>query len=185
MAEKLRPFRWRGEHGPAEDRKGALHIRWRDGETVRVIHPGETVKLRENLEALGAKRIAEFVAKGYADYLDVLERLGVDEILKSERVTSTASDDEKVEAQAAAEDATQNRVALEGLARTRKKEGRADDARITGASLGEAGPTVVVPVEQVTDPEDANASEEGQDADTDQDDPLAEDSNLFDGASAK
>ena len=140
MAEKLRAFRWLGAFGAANDRKGVLHIdRPDDRERPRrVVRPGETVKDIKNLEVIGAARIAELVADGQAEYLDLLEKMGAEELLNKDRVADDSSKQEIEAAENAAAEAARMNIAKKAQAET----ARPNDARVTGATAGPTGMTV-------------------------------------------
>ena len=133
-----RAFRWIGQHGPMNDRKGDLHIQRPDGDR-RIVFPGQTVKDPVNLEVIGAKRVDEFVKAGTAEYLDVLEKMGIGEV---DKVSTDATPEEQTLAQDAAATASSMGENLRALAEARVADGRANDSRITGASLGPAGRSI-------------------------------------------
>ena len=118
MADKkdtpARPFRWIGQHGPENDRKGDLHIQRPEGDR-RIIFPGQTVKDIVNLTALGAARVDDFVKSGCAQYLDVLEKMGIGEVGK---ISTDATEEEKAVASDAANTAASMNQNLKALAET-------------------------------------------------------------------
>jgi hypothetical protein len=133
--EKAKPFRWLGEHGPMNDRKGDLHIQRPDGDR-RIIFPGKLVKDSVNLEALGARRVDEFVKEGKAEYLDALEKLGIGEV---SQVQTDALPGETETAENAAATASSMNASFRAIAENRAAAGLPPDSRTTGESLGVAG----------------------------------------------
>ena len=137
MAEKLRAIRWLGAFGAANDRKGVLTIP-RPHDKIRpvaVVRPGETIKDPKNLAALGDDRIAELVAEGQAEYLDLLEKMGVTELLNRENVKDDSSPAEIKASEEAAIEAVRKNVGAKALAENVKP----DDSRVTGAGMNAAG----------------------------------------------
>ena len=154
MAEKLRPFRYLGAFGDPGDRKGVLHIdRPDDHERPRrVIRPGDIVKDVLNLEKLGAERIAELVKDGHAEYLDVLEKLGVENLMKKANVTDDSSEKEIELSESAASDAAKVNIGKKALADKQVESGAAQtDSRITGESMGIGGRTPATPPTSIVD----------------------------------
>ena len=137
MAEKLRAIRWLGAFGAANDRKGVLHIDRPDDKDRprRVVRPGEPIKDPKNLAVLGAARIQELVDEGQAEYLDALEKLGVDELLNRENVKDDSTPGELKAAEDAAIEASKKNTAAKALAENVKP----DDSRVTGAGMNAAG----------------------------------------------
>lgn len=139
MAEaKLRAFRYLGQHGPDNDRKGVLHIARPDGQT-RVIFPGKTVKDPVNLAALGAARIAELVDSKEAQYLDFFEKLaakdGIDSVFEQAGTIGHDSSEREVKAtETAAQDA---RTRVDTMAAAAKTQAPASPA--SGGSMSPAG----------------------------------------------
>lgn len=119
MADKPKAFRWLGFHSENDigARLGVLHIQRADG-TRKVIAVGKIVKEAEDLAALGAERIEELVKAGKAEFMSLLEKLGVEELLGRENPKSDLSPDEQKKAEEAAQsasDATRADANLQGL----------------------------------------------------------------------
>jgi len=139
MADKLRSFRWLGTADGSEGRRtGNLHIQLPPpSHERRVIEPGDLVRKEDNLNALGSARIKELVEIGHAEYLDIIEKLSPDELLKRNSIKPDSSSRESELSKGAAADAAlESAVAM---ARAQNMANSTLDSRVTGEVMGSDG----------------------------------------------
>ena len=124
MADKLQAFRWKGP--------GVLHIQLPTGERIVVpaYEPGSIekaciVRKSENLSALGAPRIAEFIKDGKAEAVNWVE--GLEGMLKEDNGPALA---DAVQAQEIATESA-------SVSKSREDQAKADkEAKIPGSDTG-------------------------------------------------